>query len=74
MKVLNGTVCIKLEDNDMQQSLCFFFQLLKRTIRVDHVEEYRVPKYHEYIDEETRRIWEEGCAPKPVAVTESAFD
>uniref|UniRef100_A0A0R3S2Z2 Coiled-coil domain-containing protein n=1 Tax=Elaeophora elaphi TaxID=1147741 RepID=A0A0R3S2Z2_9BILA len=42
--------------------------LLKRIIRVDHVEEYKVPKYHEDIDEETRKIWEDGCAPKPIAV------
>uniref|UniRef100_A0A183DUT2 Coiled-coil domain containing 117 n=1 Tax=Gongylonema pulchrum TaxID=637853 RepID=A0A183DUT2_9BILA len=57
----------------------FFFHfrygeiLLKRTISVNHVEEYKVPKYREDIDEETRRIWEEGCAPKPIAVTESLF-
>ncbi|MCP9263336.1 RNA-binding motif protein, X-linked 2 [Dirofilaria immitis] len=43
-------------------------KLLKRIIRVDHVEEYKVPKYRENIDEETRRIWEDGCAPKPIAV------
>uniref|UniRef100_A0A915Q6X1 RRM domain-containing protein n=1 Tax=Setaria digitata TaxID=48799 RepID=A0A915Q6X1_9BILA len=41
-------------------------KLLKRIIRVDHVEEYKVPKYHEDIDEETRRIYEDGCAPKPI--------
>uniref|UniRef100_A0A0N4ULJ3 RRM domain-containing protein n=1 Tax=Dracunculus medinensis TaxID=318479 RepID=A0A0N4ULJ3_DRAME len=40
--------------------------LLKRTIRVDHVEQYKVPKYNEDVDEEIRRVWEEGCAPKPV--------
>ncbi|KAL3990118.1 RNA recognition motif family protein [Acanthocheilonema viteae] len=43
-------------------------KLLKRIIRVDHVEEYKVPKYHEDIDEETRRIWEDGCAPKPIVI------
>ncbi|VIO89800.1 MNN4 protein, putative [Brugia malayi] len=42
-------------------------KLLKRIIRVDHVEEYKVPKYHEDIDEETRKILEDGCAPKPIA-------
>ncbi|VDN07853.1 unnamed protein product [Thelazia callipaeda] len=43
-------------------------KLLKRIIRVDHVEEYKVPKYREEIDEETRRVWEEGCAPKPITI------
>ncbi|KHJ77919.1 hypothetical protein OESDEN_22461, partial [Oesophagostomum dentatum] len=40
--------------------------LLKRQIRVDHVEQYKVPKYRENADEETKRLWEEGCAPKPI--------
>ncbi|KJH43667.1 hypothetical protein DICVIV_10311 [Dictyocaulus viviparus] len=40
--------------------------LLKRVIRVDHVEQYKVPKYREGADEETKRLWEEGCAPKPI--------
>ncbi|CAI4233114.1 unnamed protein product [Auanema sp. JU1783] len=40
--------------------------LLKRMLRVDHVEEYKVPKYREDADEETKRLWEEGCAPKPI--------
>ncbi|VDK51132.1 unnamed protein product [Gongylonema pulchrum] len=48
--------------------------LLKRIISVNHVEEYKVPKYREDIDEETRRIWEEGCAPKPILVTENEPD
>ncbi|RCN49659.1 hypothetical protein ANCCAN_04283 [Ancylostoma caninum] len=42
--------------------------LLKRMIRVDHVEQYKVPKYKENADEETKRLWEEGCAPKPIRV------
>ncbi|VDD95926.1 unnamed protein product [Enterobius vermicularis] len=41
-------------------------KLLKRTIRVDHVEEYKIPQYKEQLDAETLRIWEEGCAPKPI--------
>jgi len=45
-----------------------------RMIRVDHVEEYKVPKYKEDIDEETRRIWEEGCAPKPMELTVPEVD
>ncbi|XP_051903077.1 RNA-binding motif protein, X-linked 2 [Hippocampus zosterae] len=34
-----------------------------RTIRVDHVRDYRPPKDHEDIDDVTRRLREEGCAP-----------
>ncbi|KHN71320.1 hypothetical protein Tcan_02370 [Toxocara canis] len=45
-------------------------QLLRRIIRVDHVEEYKVPKYSEDVDEETRRVWEEGCAPKPINISQ----
>lgn len=41
-------------------------KLLKRIIRVDHVEEYKIPKYREDLDPETLRVWEEGCAPKPL--------
>lgn len=35
-----------------------------RTIRVDHVETYRLPKEDEDIDDVTKRLYEEGCAPK----------
>ncbi|KAK6050528.1 hypothetical protein COOONC_11966 [Cooperia oncophora] len=47
--------------------------LLKRMIRVDHVEQYKVPKYKENADEETKRLWEEGCAPKPIQITEAGM-
>lgn len=38
-------------------------QIKGRTIRVDHVRDYRPPKDHEDIDDVTRRLREEGCAP-----------
>uniref|UniRef100_T1GGZ9 RRM domain-containing protein n=1 Tax=Megaselia scalaris TaxID=36166 RepID=T1GGZ9_MEGSC len=38
-------------------------KLLGRFIRVDHVSEYKVPKDHEKLDDETRKIYFEGCAP-----------
>ncbi|GMT32466.1 hypothetical protein PFISCL1PPCAC_23763 [Pristionchus fissidentatus] len=41
-------------------------ELLKRMLRVDHVEEYKVPKYKEDADEETKRLWEKGCAPEAI--------
>uniref|UniRef100_A0A3B4TP14 RNA-binding motif protein, X-linked 2 n=1 Tax=Seriola dumerili TaxID=41447 RepID=A0A3B4TP14_SERDU len=34
-----------------------------RTIRVDHVKDYRPPKDHEDIDDVTKHLREEGCAP-----------
>ncbi|VDM62158.1 unnamed protein product [Angiostrongylus costaricensis] len=40
--------------------------LLKRVIRVDHFEQYKVPKYKENADEKSKRLWEKGCAPKPI--------
>uniref|UniRef100_A0A0N5A9B3 RRM domain-containing protein n=1 Tax=Syphacia muris TaxID=451379 RepID=A0A0N5A9B3_9BILA len=49
-------------------------KLLKRTIRVDHVEEYKIPKYREGLDPETLRLWEEGCAPKPIKVSVKETD
>lgn len=41
------------------------FQLLGRTLRVDHVNDYKPPKDSDKIDDETRRLYVEGCAPKP---------
>ncbi|KAG1701407.1 RNA-binding motif protein, X-linked 2 [Nymphon striatum] len=39
-------------------------QILKRTIRVDHVMNYKMPKEHEDDDEITTKLKNEGCAPK----------
>jgi RNA-binding motif protein, X-linked 2 len=39
-------------------------KLCNRSIRVDHVEEYKVPKDHDDIDDETKRLRDEGVAPK----------
>lgn len=41
-----------------------WFQLLGRTLRVDHVEEYRKPKEHGDEDEVTMKLRNEGCAPQ----------
>nr|ACO15093.1 RNA-binding motif protein, X-linked 2 [Caligus clemensi] len=40
--------------------------LLKRTIRVDHVQTYKLPKDLERLDEDKRKLFMEGCAPKPL--------
>ena len=43
--------------------------LVGRIIRVDHVEEYKVPKIdYENMDEKQRKLLEEGCAPTPIAL------
>jgi len=41
-------------------------KILGRTIRVDHVENYRVPKEHDDMDEQTLRLFMQGCAPEVV--------
>lgn len=48
-----------------------FFQILGRTIRVDHVKDYKAPKEHGDEDEVTRKIRAEGCAPTLVLEIES---
>ncbi|XP_076038228.1 uncharacterized protein LOC143023551 [Oratosquilla oratoria] len=47
-------------------------KLVGRIIRVDHVEEYKVPKMSEEMDEEQRRLALEGCAPKALPEPEPA--
>lgn len=37
--------------------------MLGRTIRVDHVADYKPPKDSDKLDEETRKLYSEGCAP-----------
>lgn len=39
-------------------------KIIGRTIRVDHVSNYKVPKDGKKTDPETKRLHEEGCAPK----------
>ncbi|KAJ8266893.1 hypothetical protein GJAV_G00135870 [Gymnothorax javanicus] len=45
-----------------------------RTIRVDHVKDYRPPKDHEDIDDVTKRLREEGCAPQRPPSSSSESD
>ncbi|XP_050312376.1 RNA-binding motif protein, X-linked 2 [Anthonomus grandis grandis] len=39
-------------------------KVLNRTIRVDHVQNYKVPKSDKKATEETKKLHAEGCAPK----------
>lgn len=41
-------------------------KLAGKIIRVDHVQNYKVPKQTDDLDEETKKLFEEGCAPQPV--------
>ncbi|ROT85720.1 putative RNA-binding motif protein, X-linked 2-like [Penaeus vannamei] len=45
-------------------------KLASRIIRVDHVEEYKVPKMREDMSEEQQKLLMEGCAPKLIPVEE----
>ncbi|KAF0290217.1 RNA-binding motif protein, X-linked 2 [Amphibalanus amphitrite] len=47
-------------------------KLLKRTIRVDHVRDYKPPKDNEDLDDITRRLHEEGVAPRTPSPTRPA--
>lgn len=40
-----------------------------RMIQVDHCKEFKPPKYKESVPPEILKIWEEGCAPKPINVS-----
>lgn len=47
--------------------MCFLYlQLCNRTIRVDHVANYKPPKESERDDEITKVLKSEGCAPQVV--------
>jgi len=41
-------------------------KLLGRLIRVDHVHTYKLPKDLEKMDEDRKKLFLEGCAPKPL--------
>ena len=43
-------------------------KLAGKIIRVDHVEQYKVPKQKDDMDEETIKLYNEGCAPQPVMI------
>lgn len=67
-----GFICF---ENQKSTVLCVDnlngIKILGRTIRVDHVANYRPPKEHENEDDITRMLRLEGCAPRPNA--EEAF-
>ncbi|XP_062036330.1 RNA-binding motif protein, X-linked 2-like [Lepus europaeus] len=42
-----------------------------RTIRVDHVSNYRPPRDSEEVDDVTRALWEKGCGPQVPSASSS---
>lgn len=40
---------------------------------MDHVKEYKVPKDNDKVDDLTRELWQEGCAPTSKFGTEAAL-
>lgn len=49
-------------------------QIKGRTLRVDHVKDYRPPKDSEDIDDVTKSLREEGCAPSAPASSSSSSE
>jgi len=45
-------------------------KLLGRLVRVDHVHTYKLPKDLEKMDDDRKKLFIEGCAPKPIQVHE----
>jgi len=43
-------------------------KVLSRMIRVDHVHQYKLPKDLEKLDQDKRKLFEEGCAPKEIDI------
>merc|ERR1711971_676039 len=46
-------------------------KVLGRIIRVDHIHQYKLPKDLEKLDQDKRKLFEEGCAPKELSPSES---
>jgi len=42
-------------------------KVLGRIIRVDHIHQYKLPKDLEKLDQDKRKLFEEGCAPKELS-------
>lgn len=55
---------------NLNDKVFLFLQLLNRILRVDHVQDYKIPKEFGDEDEITRLIRSEGCGPSVKLVTE----
>lgn len=64
---MSGNINIRARVNPLFSSFFFFFpnvQILGKSLRVDHVSDYKPPKDNDKYDDETRLLHTEGCAPK----------
>lgn len=64
---LNGVKVWKRTNERTNQSIfeCFCnLQILGKSMRVDHVNDYKPPKEHDDMDDVTRQLQSEGCAPR----------
>merc|ERR1711962_172945 len=49
-------------------------KVLRQLIRVDHVHTYKLPKDLEKLDQDKKKLFMEGCAPKPISADEESSD
>ena len=47
-------------------------KVLRQLIRVDHVHNYKLPKDLEKLDQDKKKLFMEGCAPKPISGDEQS--
>lgn len=47
-------------------------KVLRQLIRVDHVHTYKLPKDLEKLDQDKKKLFMEGCAPKPISADEES--
>merc|ERR1712105_475035 len=48
--------------------------VLRQLIRVDHVHTYKLPKDLEKLDQDKKKLFMEGCAPKPISADEESSE
>merc|ERR1712032_1730879 len=49
-------------------------KVLRQLIRVDHVHTYKLPKDLEKLDQDKKKLFMEGCAPKPISGDEESSE
>lgn len=49
-------------------------KVLQQLIRVDHVHQYKLPKDLEKLDQDKKKLFMEGCAPKMISGDESSSE
>merc|ERR1712037_797420 len=49
-------------------------KVLRQLIRVDHVHTYKLPKDLEKLDQDKKKLFMQGCAPKPISGDEESSE